>query len=345
MTVATQLTERELVGAATTGDRHALDELVRLHEHRIAGLCRSRLRSREDAADAVQETFARALSRLHQLKDPDAFGPWLRTIAVRVCADVGRELSRVSMSALVGDTVDEGPPPDALAEAADDRGRLHRALADLGERDRHALWLRHGMEAPVSRVADELGLTEGSTRVLLTRARRRLREAASGLAAMFPVAWRDWGRAHLATLLQRPDLAGALTPLAAVAFVFVFPVAPPSTQELIEPSPIQTASRTPTPATVTPELTPQVALPAPTRSTVTSAADTDDGVSRAPGGQPPADLLDDVRVQDDYPEDEPYLIEVRVISDGDAATLRLYGDPTDDPTAAADDTVAGLLGD
>lgn len=341
MSVATHLTERELVGAAIAGDRRALDELVRLHEHRIAGLCRSRLRSSEDAADAVQETFARALSRLHQLKDPEAFGPWLRTIAVRVCADVGRELSRVSMSALVGDTVDEGPPPDELAEAADDRGRLQRALADLGERDRRALWLRHGMEAPVSRVADELGLTEGSARVLLTRARRRLREAASGLAVLFPVSWRDWGRTYLAPVLQRPDLAGALAPLAAVAFVFVFPVAPPSPQEPVEPSRIQAVPHTPHLASIT-----HLRLPPPAASTVTPPMDTEDDVSPTPrSGAPPADVLDSVRVQEGYPEDEPYLIEVRIISDGDAATLRVYGDPLDDPTTTAGETVAGPLGD
>ena len=345
MTVATQCSERELVSRAAAGDQRALHALVRLHEHRIAGLCRSRLRSREDAADAVQETFARALSRLDQLKDPDAFGPWLRTIAVRVCADLGRELSKVSIGQLVGDTADDRPPPDELAEAAEDRGRLHRALEGLGERDRQALWLRHGMEAPVSTVAAELGLTEGSARVLLTRARHRLRAAASGMAALFPPSWRHWSRTHLATLVQRPDVATAVAPLAAIAALLVIlPIAGPVPADPAESARLQAHLTGSIPDPVAPEPV-QVTAPATHAPTDVLTVTIEDQPQAPAPGAPTAELPGGVRVQEGYPEDEEYLVELRVISGGDAATVRLYGDPLDDPTATAGDSVAGLLGD
>lgn len=178
-------TSTGLLDAARTGDAAAREELVTRHLDTVRAVCGSRLRSPHDVADATQETFVRALARLDQVRDADRLDAWLRAIAVRVCADQGRHLQRALVVAdPVGETATDDPGPAELLLAGEEASRLHATLATLGERDRQALWLRDAVGLPVAHVAADLGVTEGSARVLLARARDRLRTAYEGAAAV-----------------------------------------------------------------------------------------------------------------------------------------------------------------
>ena len=349
MSLATQPTESSLAQRATTGDRLALEELIRLHEHRIAALCRVRLRHPADVDDAVQETFIRVLDRIHQLRDPEAFGPWLRTIATRVCVDLIRERSRRQTSELDDQqTVDGALRPDEAMEVADEQRRVHAALGALGERDRQALWLRHGVEAPISQIAAELGVTEGSARVLLTRARIRLREVASGMAAVVPLPWRRWARTQLDHLAERPDVAITFGHLAAVAgLVVLLPMSGAQASPEPPARPVVTESHVASLDgldIVNDDHAPTVDRHhhAPTPSV--APTDSPDEVDR-PG--PVGQIVPDVEITNEYPEDQEYLVEFQVFAadEGDGNTVRVYGDPLEDPGATAEDTVGGLFGE
>ncbi|MFP5309444.1 MAG: RNA polymerase sigma factor [Actinomycetes bacterium] len=164
-------------------------ELLARHRAGVEAVCHRRLGGDPAVDDAVQEAFVRALSRLDDLRDPSRFGPWVRAIAASVCVDVHRERrhARPEAAPAAGLACD-GPTPADVALASDEARRLHEHLSRLGERDRVALWLRDGHGASVGEVAARLGVTEGSARVLLHRARTRLRQSLDvrGLAA--PVA-------------------------------------------------------------------------------------------------------------------------------------------------------------
>jgi DNA-directed RNA polymerase specialized sigma subunit, sigma24 homolog len=60
-------------------------------EDRLHDFCYALLRHREDAADAVADTFVIVAERIGQLRDPDRLRPWLYAIAAaRGCAGSGR---------------------------------------------------------------------------------------------------------------------------------------------------------------------------------------------------------------------------------------------------------------
>jgi RNA polymerase sigma-70 factor (ECF subfamily) len=75
--------EEALVARAVGGDRAAADALVRRHAASLLGLVLRLVGRRQDAEDIVQDAFAVAMSELSALRDRSAFGPWLRSIAVR----------------------------------------------------------------------------------------------------------------------------------------------------------------------------------------------------------------------------------------------------------------------
>jgi RNA polymerase sigma factor (sigma-70 family) len=210
--------DADLVAAVRCGDRAAFDALYARHAPRVAAVCRARVRP-DDVDDVVQDTFARAYDRLETLADAGAFGGWVRAIAVNLCADTRRRSSRTVVVDQFDDVDDLGPQPDELVADRDEADHLVAALATLGRRDRRALWLRDAMELSIPEVAADLGTTEGSMRVMLTRARRRAR-AAVVAAIAWVLGLRLAGRQHLHHLGDvAPVAAGLVAVQLAVAGV------------------------------------------------------------------------------------------------------------------------------
>src|SRR5215467_10388084 len=79
--------ETLLLQAGQAGDRAALARLLAPHERRLYMLCRGILGHAQDAEDAVQETYLRALRALPGFRRDAPFRTWLFRIAVNVCLD------------------------------------------------------------------------------------------------------------------------------------------------------------------------------------------------------------------------------------------------------------------
>lgn len=219
-----------LVAAALAGDGACAELLVRRHLEAVRGVCRRRLPQAADVEDAVQDVFLRAITRLDDLEDPACFGAWVRSIAARRCVDHHRAAARTQPVAAV-DRIDPWTPAEVAVEA-DEARRLHQHLGTLAERDRRALWLRDAEGVGISALASDLGLTEASTRVMLTRARHRLRRAYRGIAIpVLALVTRLRTRVH-----QMPDGAVAAMTVSIPMLVMLAVVAPDA-QGSAEPDP------------------------------------------------------------------------------------------------------------
>jgi RNA polymerase sigma factor (sigma-70 family) len=139
----------------------------------LLGFCRARLSSREEAEDAVQQTFLNAHRSLRKGTVPHAEAAWMYAIAANVCRERHRSAWRRSRVEVVSDDglVGERPAPEhsheELAGVAD-------ALAELTENQRRAILMREWQGLSYREIAAELSLTEGAVETLLFRARRSL---------------------------------------------------------------------------------------------------------------------------------------------------------------------------
>lgn len=173
---------------ALLGDQDALDELLRRHRPSVEAVCFRRLRSRTDAEDAVQETMVRGMRSLQHVDDPTRLKSYLCRIAERVCLDMLRAGAK-AMPYVVEDVLDSSDGTDEPETVALERERarlVHETLQALSERQATALWMRDALGEPVPVVAERLGVTEGSARVLLTRARAKMRDGWAKVAALLP---------------------------------------------------------------------------------------------------------------------------------------------------------------
>src|SRR3990172_11801713 len=76
------LSDLELVEQARGGNLDAFGELVNRHERKIFRLTQHITSNREDAEDALQDSFLKAFSRLSQFHGESQFYTWLVRIAV-----------------------------------------------------------------------------------------------------------------------------------------------------------------------------------------------------------------------------------------------------------------------
>lgn len=174
-----------LATRCASGDPAGFEELYRAHAPRLFGLA-CRMVGRTDAEDLLQEIFLNAHRKIRLYKGESALGTWLFRLATNLCLDHLR--SRATRSAQVTDSIDEedARPPEGGSGpilGVLDRLDLERALADLpdGCREVFVLYDVEGFEH--REVGAMLGISEGTSKSQLHKARMRLRERLAGSGA------------------------------------------------------------------------------------------------------------------------------------------------------------------
>lgn len=200
-------TDGALVRLVLDGDMSAFTRLYARHVRTVAMAVRDNVHDPESVADVVQEVFARALERLASLRDHDRFGPWLLSIARHAAIDNRRwrDKNRTVVDHQ-GELPAPGPGPEALAETAELAELVATCVSGLSARDATALTLVLQLGLEPSDIATCLGVTTGAAKVIVHRARRRLRDA---LAVEILGRRRAGGCTEVSVLLDSGNLAAA----------------------------------------------------------------------------------------------------------------------------------------
>jgi RNA polymerase sigma-70 factor (ECF subfamily) len=175
----------DIVQRVRAGDVDAFGQIVKGYERRVFALAVMMLRNREGADDVTQDAFVRAFERLDLYDVQRPFYPWLATITIRLSHNW---LARHSPAARLETPIQ--PESSAYASAApaaldvlmaEDEGRhLWRLVEQLPLGERTAVVLHYRQELSVSEVASAIGVTAGTVKTLLFRARQHLRTSLAG---------------------------------------------------------------------------------------------------------------------------------------------------------------------
>lgn len=176
--------EARLVEAARTGDRRALDRLLRLHQPQIHAVCRRITGNDADALDATQDALIAIVRGLPRFDGRSKFSTWAYRIATNACLD---ELRRRKRRPLVGLPEHDGTtvePADAgtpdPGEVIGDRDELDAALAQLAPDFRAAVVLRDLCQLDYAEIAEVLEIPAGTVRSRIARGRGQLADLLRG---------------------------------------------------------------------------------------------------------------------------------------------------------------------
>jgi RNA polymerase sigma-70 factor (ECF subfamily) len=167
--------EQPLVVAAKGGDEAAMAQLWRATQPPLVRYLRGRIG--DGAEDVAAAAWLDAARRLTTFEGDDAdFRRWLFTIARRRLVDELRRRGRRRGEWLVGAPVEAARQSADPAERLDDLGTALGLVRLLPADQADAVLLRVVVDLDVAGVAEVMGRSEGSVRVLTHRGLRRLQE-------------------------------------------------------------------------------------------------------------------------------------------------------------------------
>jgi len=177
--------EEELVAAAKGGDEGAFESLFNRHQRKIFSLALRYTRVREDAEDIVQQTFQNAFVHLQRFEGKSSLSTWLTRIAINQALMLLRS-RRGLREVLIGDSsgdeeatpalepADANPDPEARFLQREKTEILSAAMRQLGPGLRKTIELRELGELSNRDTAAHLGVSIGTVKARVFRARRKL---------------------------------------------------------------------------------------------------------------------------------------------------------------------------
>lgn len=168
--------DEALVAATLAGDEEAFAQLVRRYLRKAMAVAVEYTRTREDAEDAVQETFRRVLENLDRFRLDRRFAPWFFTILRNCARNVAKTGRARAHEALTNDLASGIPGPYEETSRIELRRGIDQALERLPAMQRicFQLCLVEGFSS--AEAADAMGLAESTVRVHVFKARRTLQE-------------------------------------------------------------------------------------------------------------------------------------------------------------------------
>lgn len=157
------------------GDGQAAAMLAYRQTPMVLALAMRLLRDQSEAEDVAQEALMRLWKQAPKWRQGEAkVSTWLYRVAHNLCID---RLRRRPMDDLenLPEPQDERPSIEASLIASDRAAALHQALAQLPERQREALHLRHLQELSNPEVAELMQISIEAVESLLSRGRRGLK--------------------------------------------------------------------------------------------------------------------------------------------------------------------------
>ncbi len=189
--------DQALLERLRAGDENAFRELVARHDGALRRLARTFVHTPSAADEVVQETWLGVIRGLDAFEGRSSLRTWIFRILINRARTRGvRDARSVPFSALDTDDAPavepaafgadgrwtSAPPrletdPETSLLSAELREHLLRAIDELAPAQRAVITLRDLVGVPAEEVCELLELSEGNQRVLLHRARSRVRSA------------------------------------------------------------------------------------------------------------------------------------------------------------------------
>lgn len=175
----------DLIRQAVVGNPEAQERLFKTHTPRLYRTAFAVLRNREDAEDAVQESWCKAYANLDSFEGRAAFSTWLTRIAINTALMLRRRKS-IRVEASLNDildnqsepffdrTVAEQPNPEEIYVASELNALIEDQIRELSPRVQAAFRLCKIEEFSITEVVEALGVRKTALKSRVLRARKKV---------------------------------------------------------------------------------------------------------------------------------------------------------------------------
>jgi RNA polymerase sigma-70 factor (ECF subfamily) len=182
----TNCNEAGLIRRATAGDQDALEQIFSRHSPALYQTALRLVGTPEEAEDVLQEGMLNAFRNLRRFEGRSQFSTWLTRIVInaglmrlrsrraRPVVSLDEKLSSEDDATFADQFADAGPNPEQVYAREELRDILHRHLSRLSPVLRSAFMLREVQGLSTQGAAESLGVSEGTLKARLHRAKRQL---------------------------------------------------------------------------------------------------------------------------------------------------------------------------
>jgi RNA polymerase sigma-70 factor (ECF subfamily) len=183
--------EQRFIDRLVARDERAFNELVELYGDRVYRLMLRMLGRKEEAEDMAQEVFVQVFKSVHQFRGDAKLGTWVYRVAVNLCKNRGKYLSRrhagsedeldalaerAPLAEAKGVTLADVSEPDQMVQGYQVEAIVRRCILELDADFREVLVLRDVEDLSYDEIGEITGLAEGTVKSRLHRARSTLKE-------------------------------------------------------------------------------------------------------------------------------------------------------------------------
>src|SRR6266571_713359 len=182
------MTDAELVDQVRRGDKEAFGQLVERYQQMVGHIARKMIADEWVAHELAQEAILQAYLSLNHLREVSRFKSWLYGITLNICRSYlhDQKMDMLSLETIMGgvrsdiitnfdDTVD----PQTMAEEHDLHRLVLQAIEGLSSKDKEATLLFYYEQLTLQEIAALLGVSVGTIKGRLYRARKQLQEQLS----------------------------------------------------------------------------------------------------------------------------------------------------------------------
>jgi RNA polymerase sigma-70 factor (ECF subfamily) len=156
-------------------DVPAFEELYRQHSTRLFNLAWRMCGTRADAEDLLQDIFLLAYRKLPEFRGDSAVGTWLYRLAMNRCLDHLKSRQTRASGAMTPLDEEVLPGPRLVPDGGIKRLDLDRAISQLPDGARAAFVLHDVEGFQHHEIATILGISEGTSKSQVHKARLKLR--------------------------------------------------------------------------------------------------------------------------------------------------------------------------
>jgi len=176
--------EMRIVRKVLAGDVNAFEQLVIENQKSVYNLALKIMKNESDALDLSQDVFLKAYTNLENFRGDSRFSVWLYRLAYNACIDASRK-SKAGMNISLTvqdedsesaelDLADNKPLPEEETERRETQREVQAAIQELPEDQRKIIVMREFSDMAYEDIAASLGISVGTVKSRLSRARKNL---------------------------------------------------------------------------------------------------------------------------------------------------------------------------
>lgn len=191
------LEEESLLARARQGDLEAFERLAAAYERKVYNLAYRLTGNHDDASDVAQEALIKVYTSLGDFRGDASFSTWLYRVVSNASLDELRRRKRQRATSLdepmatddgglARQLADQGDGPEEALDRKELQTMVQRAISALDDEHRVVIVLRDIQGYSYQEIADYLGLSLGTVKSRLNRARTALQKKFSELELFGP---------------------------------------------------------------------------------------------------------------------------------------------------------------